>query len=132
MAIPFSPAEIVRAITAELGVVREQLGIAFVQDIVPRTPVDTGHARRNWQVNYGAPNGNELPGVDKNGANTVQNGVSKVKAGRTRNAFIPLIVENNVPYIGRLNEGSSRQAPAMFVELSIRRAINQLPRRKVI
>ena len=132
MAIPFSPREIVGSLTKELRDARNDIGIAFVRDIVPRTPVDTGHARRNWQVNFGAPNGQELPGVDKAGSNTVVNGVSRIKSGGRRNAFIPLIIENNVPYIGRLNEGSSKQAPPMFVELSIRRAINVLGPRKVI
>jgi len=132
VAIPFDPAEIVRAIERELQEVRTVLGTEFLRDVVPRTPVDTGHARRNWQANYGAPSGQELPGVDQAGQNTIQSGVARIKSGEKRNAFLPLIIENNVPYIGRLNEGSSRQAPAMFVELSIRRAINRVPRRKAI
>lgn len=132
MAISFSPKEIVRTLTKDLGLARNTIGEAFVRDIVPRTPVDTGHARRNWQVNFGAPNGQELPGVDKAGGNTVINGVSRIKSGGQRNAFLPLIIENNVPYIGRLNAGSSQQAPPMFVELSIRKAINAIARRKVL
>jgi hypothetical protein len=132
MAIEFRASEIVSTLTKEIQLVREQIGVAFMQDIVTRTPVDTGHARRNWQANYGAPNGNELPGVDRAGSNTVTNGVTKIKVGRTKNAFIPLVIENNVPYIGRLNDGWSRQAPAQFVELAIRRALNAVPERKNI
>lgn len=132
MAIPFDADEISRAITNQLIIVREILGQEFMKEIVPKTPVDTGHARRNWQANWGAPTGNELPGVDKAGSNTVQSGLSKIRAGRARNPFLPLVIENNVPYIGRLNAGSSRQAPPMFVELAINAAINRIPGRRNI
>jgi len=132
MAIPFNSAEIMVALTSELAEAREVIATEFVKDIVPRTPVDTGHARRNWQVNWGVPTGNELPGVDKAGSDTVTSGVSKVRTGRNRNPFLPVVIENNVPYIGRLNAGSSKQAPANFVELSIVVAINRLKARKEI
>lgn len=126
----FNAEDIARNIMRELKLVREQLGVVFIQDIVPRTPVDTGHARRNWQVNWGVPNFNELPGVDRAGANTVQNGLSKIRAGRDRNAFLPLVIENNVPYIDKLNQGSSKQAPPMFIDLAIQRAVNQINLRR--
>jgi hypothetical protein len=132
MAIPFDPKEIVRTLGVDLRKARELIGLAFVRDVVPSTPVRTGHARRNWQVNWGAPTGQELPGVDAAGGNTVINGEGRIKTGRRRNPFLPLVIENNVPYIGRLNEGSSKQAPPMFVERSIQLAINALPRRKFL
>jgi len=130
MAIEFDPKEIARTIGREIQIVRQIIGTEFVRDVVPRTPVLTGHARRNWQVNFGAPTGNELPGVDRNGGATISTGVSRMRTSLTRNPFLPVIIENNVPYIGSLNAGSSRQAPTNFVELSITRAINQVPQRK--
>ncbi len=132
MAIEFDAKEISRAIQDDIRAVREAIGIGFVRDIVPRTPVLTGHARRNWQVSWGSPTGNELPGFDRAGGATVSTGVSRMKTGRTRNAFLPVVIENNVPYIGRLNAGSSRQAPSNFVELSITKAINSINQRKNI
>lgn len=124
MAIEFDPDEIVRSIGASL--IKEVNFIAgtFLGDVVPRTPVDTGHARRNWQVNISAPSGQELPGVDASGQGTVSTGKSKLKASTGRNPFSPVFIENNVPYIGLLNEGSSMQAPAMFVDLSLVAAVN--------
>lgn len=132
MAILFDPKEISQAIQDDIRAVREIIGIAFIRDVVPRTPVLTGHARRNWQVSWGVPTGNELPGVDKSGGATIANGVSRMKTGRSRNPFLPVIIENNVPYIGKLNAGSSRQAPSNFVELSINKAINSLNQSKQI
>ena len=37
-------------------------------------------------------------------------------------------ITNNVPYIRRLNEGSSSQAPAAFVQSAIARALNNANR----
>lgn len=132
MAIEFDAREIARTIGNEIAEVREIIGTEFVRDVVPRTPVLTGHARRNWQANFGSPTRNELPGVDKSGQATISTGISRIKAGKQRNPFLPLVIENNVPYIGRLNAGSSRQAPAMFVELAINLTINRVPQRKNI
>ena len=36
-----------------------------------------------------------------------------------------VFITNNVPYIGRLNNGSSKQAPAAFVQMAIARGIEQ-------
>ncbi len=33
-----------------------------------------------------------------------------------------IFISNNVPYIGRLNNGHSAQAPSGFVEMAVRRA----------
>jgi hypothetical protein len=124
--IPFSSVEIINTLTGELRNARETVAVAFSKDIVPRTPVDTGHARRNWQATWGAPTSNELVGVDKTSVNTIQNLISVIRTGQRRNAFLPVVIQNNVPYIEKLNAGSSRQAPANFVELSITAATTAL------
>ena len=122
--IPFNSDEIIRTIGSELIQQVNLIAGTFLSEVVPRTPVDTGHARRNWQVNVGAPNGQELPGVDVSGSLTITSGKSKLVASKGRNPFSLVFIENNTPYIGRLNEGSSRQAPAMFVDLAITAAVN--------
>lgn len=67
----------------------------FKRQVVPRTPIDTGQARRGWQQrNYGNQQ----------------------------------IVENQVPYIERLERGWSKQAPRGFVEQAIQATINQTKR----
>lgn len=74
------------------------------------TPVDTGHARRNWIMSVGSPD-------------TVERG----QGGDDGRASIiawtladgPIYVNNPVPYIGRLNDGWSKQQPQGFIERAI-------------
>ena len=48
-----------------------------------------------------------------------------VETGRARDGWriIETGIRNDVPYVGRLNAGSSRQAPAGFVEAAIDRGL---------
>jgi len=61
--------------------------------VVPRTPIDTGRARRGWQK----------------------------RSNR---------IENQVPYIGRLERGYSRQAPSGFVKQALSSTIEKSNKRK--
>lgn len=71
-----------------------------------------GRARGGWQSSLHAPILAESGMIDKNGTNTAQNshGVA---------ASIPFgarsFIANNVPYILRLDQGWSTQAPADFI-----------------
>jgi hypothetical protein len=97
-----------------------RLATVIEQTVVVATPVDTGHARANWQVTISEETTTELDEVDKSGAGTIAKAVS-VLSGRRDGQTIH--VANNVPYIKRLNEGSSAQAPANFVQRAINAAI---------
>lgn len=50
-----------------------------------------------------------------------------VETGRARDGWRrdATGIRNDVPYVGRLNAGSSRQAPAGFVEAAIDRALER-------
>ncbi len=82
------------------------------------TPVDTGHARANWIPAVGTPNHVEAAGVDAALADAGAAVVAAFKLGQGK-----LYLSNVVPYVRRLNEGWSRQAPALFVESCIIRAM---------
>lgn len=81
------------------------------------TPVDTGHARRNWVPSVGQPHAGE---VDNNQAHA--QGVSEVLAYKLASGE-PIWVANATPYILSLNYGHSKQAPAAFVEFAIDQAL---------
>ncbi len=83
------------------------------------TPVDTGHARANWVPSIGAPFRSEVSGTSSAEHDT---GVAQVLGYKLASGQM-LYVSNNVPYIRRLNDGWSQQAPALFVEACIDRAI---------
>lgn len=82
------------------------------------TPVDTGHARASWIPAVGAPNLTEPVGADSSLASA---GTAQVMAFKLGQGM--LYLSNVVPYIGRLNLGHSKQAPALFVEACIARAV---------
>lgn len=69
---------------------RQTLAAEFKSQVVPRTPIDQGRARRGWQQRQSGKN---------------------------------ISVENQVPYIERLERGYSRQAPKGFVNQAISAAI---------
>lgn len=82
------------------------------------TPVDTGHARAAWIPAVGAPNLVEPVGAD---SSLAQAGTAQVMAFKLGGGT--LYLSNVAPYISRLNNGYSKQAPALFVELCIARAL---------
>lgn len=78
------------------------------------TPVDTGNARANWVPSVGSP----APRGDRAA------GTAAVLAYRLEQGA--LYVSNGVPYIRQLNNGSSKQAPALFVERAVDVAIDKV------
>jgi hypothetical protein len=90
--------------------------LAINQAVVLATPVDTGRARANWQVGIGEPELGATEDTDPGGGETVARN-NLVISGSKPEAEIHLT--NNLPYIEALNEGSSSQAPAGFVEEAV-------------
>jgi hypothetical protein len=98
------------------------------RELLASTPVDTGRARGSWQTTTGEPATGELypqplkpPSPEAGAARSVaemQNVVTSAKPLET------YYIQNNAPYIGRLDAGSSRQAPANFVARAAQRGRN--------
>jgi hypothetical protein len=144
MAIEFEVAEIVGAVESEIDDIARKTAFSVLTNVVLATPVGNptlwkqpesappgyvgGHARRNWQVGLRAPKNDELPGVDKSGTTAIAKGRGTIDAYRKGKIYIT----NNVPYINRLNNGWSRQAPIGFVERSITRGVKLRGGRKRI
>jgi hypothetical protein len=82
------------------------------------TPVDTGHARAAWIPAVGAPSLVEPVGADSSLASAGTAQVMGFKLGQGM-----LYLSNVAPYIGRLNNGWSQRAPALFVERAIATAM---------
>lgn len=90
------------------------------------TPVDTGWAAANWVPSIGSPfKGTAGQRVRGNIDTTPQAlGLAKVATTYTVKRG-PVYVTNNVPYIVKLNEGSSRQSPRAFVQAAIFRGVRE-------
>ena len=88
-----------------------------LEGVVKRTPVDTGHARGNWQTTVNSTTEQELDTEDKDGAETIGEG-QLVLAGLE--PFETIFIQNNVPYILELEEGTgSKQAPEGMVAVTL-------------
>ena len=93
-----------------------KVALAVDSAVVIATPVDTGRARSIWQVNLGGPASGTRDALDQTGQAAIAEGrteIAKYKGGSA------IHITNNLPYIGRLNDGWSAQAPSGFVEKAV-------------
>jgi hypothetical protein len=94
---------------------RNFAGIYFSELVVPRTPVDTGLARANWRIDIDEAIPQSRIDYDPNATKTPRRLRAEIKAAPKQGK---LIISNWLAYIGKLEHGSSRQAPSGFLILT--------------
>lgn len=101
----------------------DKVMLAVWGQLMQVTPVDTGRARASWRLTKGEIDPSAHPPVDKKvyGKGKKQIPVPKTPAVPKGRGIG--YISNNVPYINRLNEGSSEQAPRRFVQTAVARGI---------
>lgn len=90
----------------------KEVAIVSLNNLIDTTPKLTKQAASNWQIGLDSP----PPEFKEGFTDTEQakrNG-AEVVAGRVAGQKVH--ITNNTPYIAKLNEGSSKQAPAGFIE----------------
>lgn len=133
--------EIARDIGVNADKVVRAVALAADAAVVTATPVDTGRARSNWLVELDAPAagtrepyapGDKLgkgEGANLQGAlNQAASKVGQFNGGKNNSIHIT----NNLPYIGELNDGSSKQAPANFVQAGVQAAVAKVRASKLV
>lgn len=109
---------VVRKTVLDIGtrlVNRTPVGDATYWKSKPPPGYAGGHARANWSHSIGVRVVQELDVIDKSGAasiNRIQKSVPVNSGGKVH------FIQNSVPYIERLEEGHSRQAPNGMVALT--------------
>lgn len=106
----------------------KRLALNINAELIQRTPIDTGWARANWVPNIGAPfqaTAGTRADAEAGSVNKAaqQEGLAKIATAYKTGPTIHQT--NNVPYIERLNAGSSQQAPSGFVQIAILAAVRQ-------
>lgn len=96
-----------------------RVGLAVDATVVLATPVDTGRARGNWQVETNSIPSGTVEVLDKSGALAIEQGKAKIAGYKGGTPSACIAIANNLPYIGKLNDGHSAQAPAGYVEKAI-------------
>lgn len=123
---------------AATGITRAGAKAALIA-VVFNTPADKGVARSNWRVGIGAPATAVIPAYSpgkKLGKGETANASAAIAAGKARlNASLgsfggglktSVYLSNNVPYIEKLNEGSSDQAAEGFIQTAILAAVGAI------
>jgi len=104
-------ATIAAGVEKNAGKLVRRVALEIDQALVLSTPVDTGRARANWLVSLDSP---RRDAVDASSAgDALASGASVIHGAKDGQK---IYISNSLPYIGRLNAGSSAQAPAGFVE----------------
>ena len=85
-------ADITEVVEQSATVVQTQIALSLFRGFVKRTPVDTGHARLNWQMTVGKP----ATGIVK---------TRNVESLAGLKPFNRIWITNNTPYIGVLEYG---------------------------
>lgn len=113
-------------LTASLADEVRKVGFKVLQGVTLKTPKDTGLATSGWLVgiqNAPSDTPTAAPGASASAGLAQSAGLSVI--GQYPKQELPdLWIVNNLPYIGRLNDGYSLQAPAKFVEQSIAEAVS--------
>lgn len=107
-------------VNADIGVARVMIAVA--QAVILATPVDTGRARANWIASLGTPMRVATDDEDLSGQETIVKATT-IAVARKAGSGIPIFLSNNVDYIAKLNQGSSSQAPAGFVEIGVAQGV---------
>lgn len=109
---------VARGIAANVHRAVRKAALTIDQVLVLLTPVDTGRARANWVASLVAPR-EDIPSGPQPGESPEARGAvaAQVALDQARGVVSEygggsIFIANNVPYIGPLDEGHSRQAPA--------------------
>jgi hypothetical protein len=105
-----------RMIPDKAILMQKKIVLEALRRLVMKTPVDTGHARMNWQVTIGKPANGEIEGYDKEGKKTIARGLAAIK---DLSAYKVVWISNNVTYIEFLEDGSSKQAPEGMLAVTV-------------
>jgi hypothetical protein len=108
-----------------------KVAMAIDQAVVMATPVDTGRARANWIAALNGAAEGTTDDKSKSGGSAIAKAAGVI-AGYDRDKDAEIHITNNLPYIGRLNEGSSYQAPANFVSIATRQGVKAVKGAKLL
>lgn len=117
-------------IPKQVNEIKRQTAREIVLGLVPATPVLTGQARSNYFTTNGVPDDTTTAHgpFTKDGYQSiarVQEAFSDAQPG------VPMFITNNLPYIARLNDGYSAQAPANFIQIEIAQAQAMIQRQVI-
>jgi hypothetical protein len=136
--IKFSARETASAMREEVVAITQSLTSKVLGTVVLSTPVglptswqspppkgyQPGAARASWRVTLKVTPSTDTQFVDPGGAATISKGIRKIRRIKFGDE---VTISSLKPYMGRLDQGWSRQAPANFIEKAARRGVKSTP-----
>ena len=100
-------------------------------ELIEATPLDLGWARANFVPHISNPYRENVKDVEPSEGLAKSKAADNIaKLGNIAASYRlgngPLFISNNVPYIGRLNDGHSKQAPPGYIPMAVDRAVSTL------
>lgn len=109
------PSLFINQVEEDVGKKVRFISLQILNEVVYRSPVDTGRFRANNQVSVGSPDYGVTEATDKSGGSTLQQGSAVIARGK---AFDVIYIQNNLPYAVPLENGHSKQAPSGIYAVS--------------
>jgi len=105
----------------QVALTQRLITLQMLNGVVRRSPVDLGRFRGNWQVSLEAPVLDVLSALDAAGGLGGGEATLNANLGAVEGlkAFSISYVQNNLPYAGVLEDGSSKQAPGGMVSVTV-------------
>lgn len=100
----------------DLAKLRTTISLDAHRNIVLRTPVLTGRARGSWAISYGVEVAQDL--IAKTTGEAISKGYQQILSKATQ-PYEKVVISNNLPYAGKLENGSSEQAPNGMVAVTM-------------
>jgi hypothetical protein len=97
---------------------------ALAKEIIKSTPVDTGLAAGHWKFGLSLPS--VMLRADKSGPKNPRRRPIKVDRAKVKRAIEmkrPVFLYNRLPYIKRLADGWSKQAPPGWIVAAVQRVL---------
>lgn len=114
------PSNFTKTVSDDIGQGARTIVFKILRALIIRSPVDTGRFRNNWLIGLIVRDTNQLDAADKGGNAALGRGQNALKQHK---GLDTIFISNNLSYAGFLNNGSSTQAPANFVQIAIKGAL---------
>lgn len=109
------PSLFMGAVEQDLSKKIRTIAIQCLNEVVMRSPVDTGRFRANNQLSIGSPIYASREEFDKNGGATILEGAAKLSG---LEPYTVVFIQNSLPYAEKLENGHSKKAPAGIYAVS--------------
>jgi len=112
-------AKLSKALDHDYVALRKRVAWEIYNEFTLRNPVDTGYSRANWKIGIGEIDESVSTPPARGGGAVMPSPPPDLGLISQINAENTVYITNSVDYIQYLNEGTSKQAPSGWIQISI-------------